>query len=165
MVPPGPRLPGARDLIDEAQYFVVHAPRQTGKTTTLGALARDVTADGRQVALLFSCKRAQVTGDDYGAAGRSILTAITEEAVDRRLPTGLMPPSPWPDAPPDSVLSAGLRAWARQCPLPIVLFFDEIDALRGQSLISVLRQLRDGVPVPPRGIPRVRGAVRTAGRA
>jgi hypothetical protein len=27
---------------------------------------------------------------------------------------------------------------------PLVLFFDEIDALRGQSLISVLRQLRDG---------------------
>ena len=25
-------------------YFVVHAPRQTGKTTTLGALARDITA-------------------------------------------------------------------------------------------------------------------------
>lgn len=153
MLPPEPRLPDARGLIDEAQYFVVHAPRQTGKTTTLGALAQDVTADGRQVALLFSCERAQVTGDDYGAAGRSILTAITEEAIDRRLPAELMPPSPWPDAPADSVLSAGLRAWTRQCPLPIVLFFDEIDALRGQSLISVLRQLRDGFRSRPEGFP------------
>lgn len=50
MLPPEPRLPGARELINEGLYFVVHAPRQTGKTTTLGALARDVTADGRQVA-------------------------------------------------------------------------------------------------------------------
>jgi len=35
MLPPEPRLPGALDLIDEGLYFVVHAPRQTGKTTTL----------------------------------------------------------------------------------------------------------------------------------
>jgi hypothetical protein len=38
MVPAEPRLPDARGLIDEGQYFVVHAPRQTGKTTTLRAL-------------------------------------------------------------------------------------------------------------------------------
>jgi hypothetical protein len=34
-----------------------------------------------------------------------------------------------------------------------VLFFDEIDALRGQSLISVLRQLRDGFRSRPGGFP------------
>jgi hypothetical protein len=46
MLPPEPRLPDARPLIDAAQYFVVHAPRQTGKTTTLNALARALTAEG-----------------------------------------------------------------------------------------------------------------------
>jgi hypothetical protein len=30
MLPPEPRLPGARELIGRGQYFVVHAPRQTG---------------------------------------------------------------------------------------------------------------------------------------
>ena len=153
MVPPEPRLPGARELIDQAQYFVVHAPRQTGKTTTLGALARDVAADGRQVALLFSCERAQPTGDDYAAAAGEILEAITEEAVARGLPAELMPPSPWPDASPGSRLHAGLAAWARQCPLPIALIFDEIDSVRGQSLISVLWQLRDGFRNRPHSFP------------
>jgi hypothetical protein len=39
MVPPGPRLPEARPLVEEGMYFVVHAPRQTGKTTALLALS------------------------------------------------------------------------------------------------------------------------------
>jgi hypothetical protein len=153
MLPPEPRLPGALEYIEQGQYFVVHAPRQTGKTTTLMALARDLTAAGRHVALLVSCERAEAAGDDYGVAGRGILTAIAEEAVARRLPAELMPPSPWPDAAPESRLHSGLAAWARKCPLPIVLFFDEIDALRGNSLISVLRQLRDGFRSRPDSFP------------
>ncbi len=47
MLPPELRLPDALGLIRDGQYFVVHAPRQTGKTTTLSALARDVNAAGR----------------------------------------------------------------------------------------------------------------------
>jgi hypothetical protein len=46
MLPPEPRLPEARRLIDAGQYFVVHAPRQTGKTTTLVALAQALTTEG-----------------------------------------------------------------------------------------------------------------------
>jgi hypothetical protein len=65
-----------------------------------------------------------------------------------------MPPSPWPEAEAGSRLHTGLATWARACPLPIVLFLDEIDALRGQSLISVLRQLRDGFRSrPDRSLP------------
>jgi len=153
MLPPEPRLPGALRHIEQGQYFVVHAPRQTGKTTTLMAMARDLTAEGRHLALLVSCERAEAAGDDYGAATKEILEAIDVEAVTQGLPPELMPPSPWPTAPPGSRLHTGLTAWARQCPLPIVLFFDEIDALRGNSLISVLRQLRDGFRSRPDSFP------------
>jgi hypothetical protein len=138
------RPAGALELIEESRYFVVHAPRQTGKTTTLNALARDLTAGGQHVALRFSCERGEPAGDDYGAVSRAILDAITAAASGQGLPAELLPPSPWPEASPESRLHAGLAAWSRACPLPIVLFFDEIDALRGLSLISVLRQLRDG---------------------
>lgn len=54
-----------------------------------------------------------------------------------------MPPAPWPESDDGSLLAEALHAWARACPRPLVLFFDEIDSLRGRSLISVLRQLRD----------------------
>jgi len=153
MLPPEPRLPAARGLIDQGQYFVVHAPRQTGKTTTLAALAQDVTADGRQVALLFSCERARIYTEDVGAATREILQAISSEARERGLRPECMPPAEWPDVPPSSLLVEGLRAWARTCPLPLVLFFDEIDSLRGPSLLSVLSQLRDGFRSRPQGFP------------
>src|SRR5215470_3941075 len=100
MLPPEPRLPGARNLVDRGRYFVVHAPRQTGKTTTLTALARDITADGRQAALLFSCERARIYSkdvNDVGAVGRAILYSITEAARWQELPEDCLPPQ-WPDA-------------------------------------------------------------------
>jgi hypothetical protein len=153
MVPPESRLPDARRLIDRDQYFVVHAPRQTGKTTTLAALTRGLTSEGRHVALLLSCERAEVAGDDYGAAERQVLDAIRGEVELQRLPEELLPPSPWPEAAPGSRIINALRAWAERCPLPLVLVFDEIDALRGESLRSVLRQLRDGYRSRPRSFP------------
>lgn len=148
-LPPEPRLPGARGLIDEAQYFVVHAPRQTGKTTTLATLARVLTAEGRYLALRFSCETAEVAGDDYAAAEDQVLDAIRREATARDLPAELQPPDPWPDRPAGRRLGAALAAWAERSPRPLVLFFDEIDALRGESLRSVLRQLRDGYTARP----------------
>lgn len=56
MVPPLERLPDAPELIDEGMYFVVHAPRQSGKTTTLMALAQSLTDAGQYAALHFSCE-------------------------------------------------------------------------------------------------------------
>lgn len=38
IVSPTTRLPGVRDLIDRSKYFVLHAPRQVGKTTALFAM-------------------------------------------------------------------------------------------------------------------------------
>lgn len=154
MLPPGPRLPEARRLIDRGQYFVVRAPRQTGKTTTLLTLARELTTEGRYAALHFSCERGEVAGDEISAAELGILQSIRESTVFQKLPAELLPPDAWPDAAPGSLLSAGLSAWAVRCPRPLVLFFDEIDALRGASLVSVLRQLRGGFNGRPHGFPQ-----------
>src|SRR5262249_54077177 len=95
-------------------------------------------------ALRFSCERAEAAGEDFGAAGLEVLAAIRAAARAEGLTGELAPPESWPDAPPGSRLFEGVSAWAERCPRPLVLFFDEIDALQGASLISVLRQLRDG---------------------
>jgi len=144
MLPPEPRMPEARKLIDDGQYFIVHGPRQTGKTTCLSALAQNLSAEGRHVALLFSCESGEVAEDDYGTAELQVLDAMRSAARGRRFPPEWMPPDPWPDAPPGRRIFEGLRGWAVKAPLPLVLFFDEIDALSGKSLRTVLRQLRDG---------------------
>jgi hypothetical protein len=154
MLPPSPRLPGARRRIEEGRYFIVHAPRQTGKTTALSTLARELTVPGERVALMISCERAEAAGDDYGAAELQLLDALHSEAAKvRRFPPEWLPPEQGTDAAPGSRLFSALQDWALTCPLPLVIFFDEIDALQGQSLISVLRQLRDGFQDRPHAFP------------
>jgi len=145
------RLPEVPRLVERKGYFVVHAPRQTGKTTTLQALADELTGTGRYAALLFSCESGRAWGDDIGAATRAILARLRAEA-ERALSSELLPPL-WPDAPDGALLAEALTAWALACPRPLVLFFDEIDALHGQTLISVLSQLRDGFRGRPANFP------------
>src|ERR1700761_9369128 len=111
MLPPEPRIPDARRLIDQWQYFIVHAPRQTGKTTTLETLARNLTAEGRHVALWVSCEQAGEVGDDLAAASAEILEAM-RRAADQQLPERFRPPVPWPDAPPGSLVFSALQDWA-----------------------------------------------------
>lgn len=151
MIPAERRLPEAPGLVDQMGYFVVHAPRQTGKTTALMALAQDLTASGRYAAVLSSCEEGQAAGDNYGSAQRAILGELTRRA-EGSLPAELRP-LPVDLARDEGLIAAFLTAWALACPRPIALILDEIDALRGASLISVLRQLRAGFPSRPAEYP------------
>jgi hypothetical protein len=56
MLPALDRLPGIEGLVDRQGCFVLHAPRQTGKTTALRELAVRLTASGRFAALYASCE-------------------------------------------------------------------------------------------------------------
>ncbi len=62
------RLPGVRRLIDQGLYFVVHAPRQVGKTTSLLQLGLELTAEGAYVGILVSMEGGAAFPDDPGAA-------------------------------------------------------------------------------------------------
>ncbi|MBI4604548.1 MAG: hypothetical protein HY721_21510 [Planctomycetes bacterium] len=95
MVPAAERLPEARGLVERGQYFVVHAPRQTGKTTTLRAIAEKLTASGKFAALHFSCEGGEPVGDDYAEAQRAVLGEIYIQA-DSHLPPELRPRASWP---------------------------------------------------------------------
>jgi hypothetical protein len=151
MLPPMARLPGVRRIIDQQGYFVIHAPRQTGKTTAMLELARQLTASGQYVAVLVSMEVGAAFGGDPGAAELAILDAWRGRAA-ARLPPDLQPPA-WPKAQTGRRIGASLAAWAQAAPRPLVLFLDEIDALQDQPLISVLRQLRDGYTDRPHAFP------------
>lgn len=151
MIPPLRRLEAVRPLIDHRAYFVVHAPRQVGKTTSLLALARALTPEGRYAAALVTMVTGSAFGDDLAAAERAIL-ADWRAAADWQLPPDLRPP-PWPDAPPGHAVSAALQAWTEAAPRPLVLFLDEIDSLEDRALLSILRQLHSGYPRRPQAFP------------
>ena len=153
MLPPEPRLPEVRGLIGEKQYFVLHAPRQSGKTTLFRSLARALTEEGHYVALHMSCESAQTARSDVERGIQAVLHAIEHQAV--LLPEDLRPAplSTMPEIGAESRLSAYLSRWCELSPRPVVLFLDEIDALLDDSLISVLRQLRAGYADRPTRFP------------
>lgn len=153
MLPPTRRLPQARELIEMDRYFVLHAPRQTGKTTALRTLASELTTEGDTAALMFSCERAKAAGDDYAAAETIVLESLREAAEWAGWPEELLPPDPRPDAPAGTRFGAALTEWCHRCPRRVVLLLDEIDALQGNSMVSVLSQLRDGHNARPGGRP------------
>lgn len=144
MVPAKERLPEVQTIIDRLGYFIVHAPRQSGKTTTLVTLAKSLTQGGKYAAVLVSmiaaADRPFRNNEELKAIELAVL-ASWRAAVRDDLPVDLQPP-PWPDAPAGTLLGAALAAWAEACPRPLVVFLDEFDALRGELLTITLRQLQ-----------------------
>lgn len=151
MLPAASRLPDADRLIAQKGYFVIHAPRQTGKTTAMLELAHQLTASGKYVAALVSMEVGAAFNDDPGTAESAILDDWRRTA-DWQLPPELQPPA-WPPAEPGARIRSALQAWAKAAPCPLLLFLDEIDALQDLALISVLRQLRAGYAGRPKAFP------------
>lgn len=138
-------------LIAQNSYFIVHAPRQTGKTTAMLELARRLTASGQYIAVLLSMEVGAGFPDDVGAAEEAILSNWYD-FIQFQLPAALQPP-PWAESAAGNRISAALTQWATTAPRPLVVFLDEIDALKNDVLISILRQLRAGFYQRPRGFP------------
>jgi hypothetical protein len=151
------RLPNLTRLIRQESYFVIHAPRQTGKTTAMLALAQEITSMGEYCAVTLSVELGNAFKDDIGGAESAIL-ATWRRKITNRLPKELQPPD-WVSGPPGQRIQANLSLWAQNCPRPLVLFIDEIDSLENQVLISVLRQLRDGYSERPLNFPSSVGLV------
>lgn len=151
MLPVMRRLPTVRQLIDRQSYFVLHAPRQVGKTTSLVALGRELTREGQYASVLVSMEVGAPFSHDVGAAELAILSEW-RRAGQAELPPDLQPP-PWPGEAPGGRIAAALQAWVKACPRPLVIFLDEIDALHGDALIAVLRQIRAGYPRRPDAFP------------
>ena len=144
-------------LIRAERYFVLHAPRQTGKTSALIAL-RDLLNSGEVGN--FRCvdvnvEIGQVARDDTARGLRAILGSLAENAQELG---DAYPGSVWQDVlasmGPESALNVLLARWCRADPTPLVLLVDEIDSLVGDTLLSVLRQLRAGYQKRPEGFPQ-----------
>jgi hypothetical protein len=157
MLPPTSRLPDLELSIEQESYFVVHAPRQTGKTTAMLALASELTASGRYAAVVVSVEVGSAFNNDPSAAELAILGAW-RDTIAIRLPKDLQP-SAWVYEEPGQRIRANLQFWAQASPRLLVVFIDEIDSLQNEILISVLRQLRDGYPNRPENFPSSVGLI------
>ena len=150
MLPPLARLPEARRLVEDEEYFVIHAPRQTGKTTALQALVDEINAAGDSFAIYCSLETMQGATDPARAA--SAVAALLRSNARNTLPDVFGMDDGSRAACGESAGYAAealavretLTSLCRRAGRPLVVFFDEADCLFGQVLISFLRQLRDG---------------------
>ncbi|MGB8699046.1 MAG: ATP-binding protein [Thermosynechococcaceae cyanobacterium] len=154
---PTVRLPGLERLIAQRNYFVIHAPRQVGKTTAMLALAQQLTESGQYTAVMLSVEVGAPFSQDIAGAEEAILGAWRDN-ISVRLPPELQPPD-WPAMQSGQKIRAALQVWSQASSRPLVILIDEIDALQDQALISILRQLRDGYPNRPKAFPQSVGLI------
>ena len=156
-VPPLERLDLNEVLrfIRDKRYFVLHAPRQTGKTSALLALRDLLNEEGAYHCVYANVEGGQTGREDVEQVMRTILDELASRA--RSSGDGFLD-EVWPDilarSGPHGALREALTRWAEAAPKPLVLLIDEIDALIGDSLLSVLRQLRAGYDRRPAGFPQ-----------
>jgi len=143
-------------LIDQKKYFVLHAPRQTGKTSCLLALTDYLNNEGKYRCLYVNVEMAQAARENINEGIRTILgeaasrarflfkDALLEEicqnVLKQRAEAG--------------ALNEVLTRWSEKSSEPLVILIDEIDSLVGDTLISVLRQLRAGYDKRPHQFPQ-----------
>jgi hypothetical protein len=150
MVDPLPRLKEVEELLRKEFYFTLHAPRQTGKTTYLHAMARKLNKEGKYIALAASFERAGYGSITVAKANEVIFDSIYSAAM-LQLPENHRPRDPQSKTFID--LKHYLETWSLSQKKTIVLFIDEIDALMDDVLIAVLRQFRDGYQSRPKQFP------------
>jgi len=136
------------DLIKKEQYFVIHAPRQTGKTTLLHSLAKELNKEGEYVSVVFSVETAGYRSITEDQANEKICNALYQHAKQ------FIPENQCPEKRKENEsFKDYLINWNRSQKKQIVLLIDEVDALYDDILVSILRQLRDGFQLRPDAFP------------
>lgn len=142
-------------LIDAEKYFVLHAPRQTGKTSTLLTMMQLLNESGAYNALYVNIEAAQAAREDAHWG----MTVVCQSIAARARDYGIEPALPelartvLAETDAAAALTELLSRWAQISPKPIVLMLDEVDTLVGDTLISLLRQIRAGYAQRPHAFP------------
>ncbi|WP_069472905.1 AAA-like domain-containing protein [Candidatus Marithrix sp. Canyon 246] len=151
MVSITPQFKNLKKLIDDKRYSILHAPRQTGKTTMMLQLMEHLNLEGKYIALYVNVEAGQAWRNKITELNQSIITQFRLKAKI------YLPKEYQPSA--DCFENIGnefsffLSNWCLELPKPLVVFMDEVDALIGDGLISVLRQLRSGYTQRPKAFP------------
>ena len=143
-------------LIERQKYFLLHAPRQTGKTTCLLALMEHLNREGRYRAVYANLETAQAARENVALAMTGLVQTIANSArlwvKDAHAPS--LAREVLAEQAATVALEQFLTRWSEQSPQPLVLLLDEVDALVGDTLVSLLRQLRAGYNQRPTAFPQ-----------
>lgn len=138
-------------LVDSQKYFVLHAPRQTGKTSYLLALMEYLNKEKKYKCLYANIEAAQAARENVKEGIKTILNVMAQAASIYLKDTFIE--EKWEKIFNKKgeyfALNDTIMQWCQHSEKPIVLFIDEVDSLIGDTLISLLRQLRSGYTLRP----------------
>jgi len=142
MISPIERNPYVMPLIDEEQYFVIHAARQSGKTTLIRTLTEEINKKGDYYALYCSLEALQGINEPEKA-----IPLIIDQIKFRLYFEDTAAKKVFDDIPEKigytSLLTMMIARFSKELDKPLILFFDEVDCLQNGTLINFLRQLRN----------------------
>ncbi len=125
--------------------------RQTGKTTCLLALRDALNARGEYNAVYANIEAAQAFRNNVQPALETILDELGA-MLERQIGPGLIRDIRASGASGNKI-TALLRMACERSEKPLIVFLDEVDALIGDTLISLLRQIRAGYTDRPKYFP------------
>jgi len=130
-------------LIELKHYFVIHAARQTGKTTLIQHLTDSLNASGEYYALYCSLEAVQVFKEPQEGIPE-ILNVLKFAVFHSNLPDKIRFAQNVNISENSTLIKSALTDYCSILDKPLIIFFDEIDGLQDGTLITFLRQLRDG---------------------
>ena len=143
------------NLIENKKYFLLHAPRQTGKTTCLFSLREKLNEDGDYYAVYTNLESATAFREDVEKVNYEIsyvlltrASRLNIENFDFNKALAYLN-----NIPKLNCFGVMLSYLSELLEKPVVVFIDEIDALVGDSLLNVLNQLRSGYTERPKHFP------------
>lgn len=142
-------------LIAQKKYFVLHAPRQTGKTSCLLALRDYLNAEDKYNCVYANFELGQMARNDIDKGIQAVLAELhgrIENTLEIKLLFTVNEIIKSHGA--NKALNAYITAVSKLLNKPLILLIDEIDALIGDTLVSVLRQLRAGYDTRPADFPQ-----------
>lgn len=141
-------------LIRQQRYFVIHAPRQTGKTSCMLALRDYLNQEGDFIAVYANVEGGQASRNDKDTVVKSTIDTLTGaiRQIIKNDKADIVRHTVQEIAS-DSMLTQYLSLLCQSLDKPLVIILDEIDALVGDSLVSVLRQIRAGYADRPNAFP------------
>jgi hypothetical protein len=142
-------------LIEQKKYFILHAPRQTGKTSSMLALQEYLNQEGQYLAIYANFEIGQAARNNANEAILAIINELTSriEDLDSNIKIRKFLHEYIPVFSFGTAIETFLKYVCQNIKKPVVLLIDEIDSLVGDSLISVLRQLRAGYDKRPGSFP------------
>ncbi|MDR1608078.1 MAG: AAA-like domain-containing protein, partial [Deltaproteobacteria bacterium] len=146
MLPVLPRQEDVDEMIQGGYYFVLHAPRQSGKTTYLLDIVNKINNEGQYYALYCSLEALDKLYERKPAIDEilnQIFISLRSSNIKNygRLLSKFKPPIGFSVT---TNIKLFLNYLCEKLNKELIIFFDEADCLTEEPLVTFLRQIRQG---------------------